>query len=174
MNRKLKLSELNRLDVAAFKKVEKISCILVLDNIRSHHNVGALFRTADAFKIEKILLIGITPKPPHREINKSALGATESVSWEYVDSCSAAIEMLQTEGYTIIALEQTQNSKAFEVIQSSDKIALVVGNEVDGVSDEFIHAAKHCVEIPQEGTKHSLNVSVAGGIALWEVYKILS
>ncbi len=171
--KKLKLDELGRLSVDEFKEAEKLPVCLVLDNIRSLHNVGSAFRTADAFRIEKIYLTGITGTPPHREIHKTALGATESVAWHYEEKTESVLKKLKEEGYHIVSVEQTTESKAlnqFEV-QPQQKLALVFGNEVDGVSDEAIALSDAALEIPQHGTKHSLNVSVCLGIVAWEVYK---
>ena len=148
---------------------------MVLDNVRSMHNVGAVFRTADAFLVEKIILCGITPQPPHREIHKAALGATESVDWIYEKDISTALENLKRENFKILGIEQTTNSEIFTdfVIDKNDKYALVLGNEVDGLSDEALSLYDTFLEIPQLGTKHSLNVSVCGGIVMWEFFKSL-
>lgn len=172
---KLKLEELNRIDVETFKKVEKIPLVIILDNIRSMHNVGAAFRTADAFLIEKIILCGITPQPPHREIHKAALGATESVDWAHEQNTNTAIADLKSKGYEIIGIEQTTNSIMITdfTIDQSKKYALVLGNEVEGISDEVLPDIDVFLEIPQLGTKHSLNVSVCGGIVMWEFAKAL-
>ncbi len=175
MVQKLKLEELNRIDVETFKKTDKIPLTVILDNIRSMHNVGATFRTADAFLIEKIILCGITPQPPHREIHKAALGATESVDWGYEKDIVTAVNDLKSSGYSIIGVEQTTNSRMisdFE-IDKSRKYAVVLGNEVDGISDEALRHMDVFIEIPQLGTKHSLNVSVCGGIVMWEFAKAL-
>ncbi|MDY3345410.1 RNA methyltransferase [Riemerella anatipestifer] len=175
MTKKLKLEELGRIDIETFKKTSKTPLVVVLDNIRSMHNVGALFRTADAFLIEKIVLCGITPQPPHREIHKAALGATESVDWVYQKTISVAIEELKTQGYNIIGIEQTTDSISlsdFE-INPNQKYALVLGNEVEGLSDEALSLYDSFIEIPQLGTKHSLNVSVCGGIVIWSFFKAL-
>lgn len=171
--KKLKLEELGRIDVEAFKNTAKIPLVILMDNIRSMHNVGAVFRTADAFLVEKIILCGITPQPPHREIHKAALGATESVDWCFVEETKDAINDLKAEGYEILAIEQTNNSKMIDEfgIDKTKKYAVVLGNEVDGVSDEAIFVSDCCLEIPQLGTKHSLNVSVCGGIVIWEFFK---
>ncbi|MCP2037077.1 RNA methyltransferase [Chryseobacterium sp. HSC-36S06] len=173
--KKLKLEELGRIDVETFKQTEKIPLVVVLDNVRSMHNVGAVFRTADAFIVEKIILCGITPQPPHREIHKAALGATESVDWIYEKSISAALENLKQENYQIVGIEQTSNSEIITdyEINKDQKYALVLGNEVDGLSDEAFSAYDAFLEIPQLGTKHSLNVSVCGGIVMWEFFKNL-
>lgn len=173
--KKLKLEELGRISVSEFKEAEKLPVCIVLDNVRSLHNVGSAFRTADAFRIEKIYLTGITGTPPHREIQKAALGATESVAWEYVESSGSAIEKIKNEGYKIIVIEQTIGSQPLQnaVIESDKKYCLVFGNEVNGVSDEVIALADLAIEIPQIGTKHSLNVSVCLGIVCWEFFKNL-
>jgi len=172
---KLKLEELNRIDVETFKTVEKIPLIVVLDNIRSMHNVGATFRTADAFLIQKIILCGITPQPPHREIHKAALGATESVDWKYENDIISVINELKSEGFEVIGIEQTTDSKMITdfTIDSSKKYAVILGNEVEGISDEALPYIDSFIEIPQLGTKHSLNVSVCGGIIMWEFAKAL-
>ena len=175
MVHKLKLEELNRIDVETFKKIEKIHLVVVLDNIRSMHNVGATFRTADAFLVNKIILCGITPQPPHREIHKAALGATESVDWSHEEDINFAINQLRNDGYEILGIEQTSNSKMisdFE-IDKTKKYAVILGNEVEGISDEALPNIDTFLEIPQLGTKHSLNVSVCGGIVMWEFAKIL-
>lgn len=175
MTRKLKLEELGRIDVETFKETEKIPLVIVLDNVRSMHNVGAIFRTADAFLIEKIILCGITPQPPHREIHKAALGATESVDWKYEKDIVVAVADLKSEGFEIIGIEQTTDSKLitdFE-IERGKKYSLILGNEVDGISDEALEHIDIFLEIPQLGTKHSLNVSVCGGIVMWEFAKAL-
>ena len=170
--KKLKLEELGRIDIEAFRKREKIPVIVVLDNIRSMHNVGAFFRTADAFIMEKIILCGITPTPPHREIHKAALGATESVSWEYHENIAQTLHHLKSQGYTITGIEQTSNSIAMSQfpIHIEKKYALVFGNEVDGLSEEALNGYDSFIEIPQLGTKHSLNVSVCGGIVMYHFF----
>lgn len=175
MVQKLKLEELNRIDVETFKKVEKIPLVIILDNIRSMHNVGAAFRTADAFLIEKIVLCGITPQPPHREIHKAALGATESVDWSHEAETNTAISDLKSKGYEIIGIEQTTGSQLITefTIDRSKKYALILGNEVEGISDEVLPNVDVFLEIPQLGTKHSLNVSVCAGIVMWEFAKAL-
>ena len=173
--KKLKLEELGRIDVETFKKTEKIPLVVVLDNVRSMHNVGAVFRTADAFIVNKIVLCGITPQPPHREIHKAALGATESVDWIYEKNISDALQNLKNENYKIIGIEQTSTSEIMTdyTINKEEKYALVLGNEVDGLSDEALSIYDTFLEIPQLGTKHSLNVSVCGGIVMWEFFKNL-
>ena len=173
--RKLKLDELGRVSAEEYKAIEKHPIVVVLDNVRSMHNVGAAFRTADAFLIEKIILCGITPQPPHREIHKAALGATESVTWEYEEDVKSAIKKLQDDDYIVCGIEQTTDSVLltdFE-INKDKKYALVLGNEVDGISDEIVSDCDVLLEIPQLGTKHSLNVSVCGGIVMWEFAKAL-
>ncbi|KQR95285.1 RNA methyltransferase [Chryseobacterium sp. Leaf180] len=176
MIHKLKLEELNRIDVETFKKTKKIPLVVILDNVRSMHNVGATFRTADAFLVEKIILCGITPQPPHREIHKAALGATESVEWTYFPETKTAIETLRKEDFEIVGIEQTTGSIKITNydIDPSKKYAVILGNEVDGISDEILQDINDFIEIPQLGTKHSLNVSVCGGIVMWEFAKGLS
>lgn len=174
--RKLKNSELNRLDVEAFKKVAKTPLIVILDNIRSLNNVGAVFRTSDAFLIEKIYLCGITATPPHKDIHKTALGATDTVSWEYVKETSQIISKLKVQGINIVSIEQAENAvmlDEFEVLKH-EKYAVVFGNEVKGVSQEVVSASDTVIEIPQFGTKHSLNISVSAGIVIWDFFKKLS
>ncbi|WP_139421188.1 RNA methyltransferase [Chryseobacterium mulctrae] len=175
MVNKLKLEELNRIDVETFKKVEKIPLVVVLDNIRSMHNVGATFRTADAFLVQKIILCGITPQPPHREIHKAALGATESVDWSYENDINATINDLKSQGFEVVGIEQTTNSTMITdfKIENTKKYAVILGNEVEGISDEALQNIDSFIEIPQLGTKHSLNVSVCGGIVMWEFAKAL-
>jgi 23S rRNA (guanosine2251-2'-O)-methyltransferase len=168
--KKLSMDELNRLSVDEFKKVEKIPLIIVLDNVRSLNNVGSAFRTSDAFLIEKIVLCGITGTPPHREIQKTALGATESVAWEYAENTTQAVQQLHENGYIICAIEQVDSAiplHQFEV-DTEKKYALVFGNEVFGVDESVIKASDIIIEIPQLGTKHSLNISVTLGIVVWD------
>jgi tRNA G18 (ribose-2'-O)-methylase SpoU len=171
--RKLQNSELGRLSVQEFKETKKIPCIVVLDNVRSLNNIGSVFRTSDGFLIEAIYLCGITATPPHRDIHKTALGATETVSWQYFLETEQAIQKLKNEGYKIFSVEQVENSMPLEKFQETnvEKIAMVFGHEVKGVSQEIINMSDVCLEIPQYGTKHSLNISVCAGIVLWEVYK---
>ena len=175
MVNKLKLEELNRIDVETFKKVEKIPLVVVLDNIRSLHNVGATFRTADAFLVQRIILCGITPQPPHREIHKAALGATESVDWSYDADINVTINDLKSQGFEVVGIEQTTNSQMITdfKIDNTKKYAVILGNEVEGISDEALQNIDSFIEIPQLGTKHSLNVSVCGGIVMWEFAKAL-
>ena len=167
--RKLANEELNRLEVHEFKKVDKNPVVLVLDNVRSMNNVGSAFRTSDAFLIEKIFLCGITAQPPHREINKTALGATETVEWEHTETTLEAVNKLKKDGYKIFSVEQAEESLSLEnfMPNRSEKYAFVFGNEVYGVEQEVINQSDHCLEIPQFGTKHSLNISVSIGVVLW-------
>jgi 23S rRNA (guanosine2251-2'-O)-methyltransferase len=170
--RKLKLDELNRASVAEFKAGAKLPVVVVLDNVRSMHNIGSIFRTADGFAVEKICLCGITAQPPHREIEKTALGATQSINWEYYAEPLQAIKQLREEGYRIIAVEQAERSimlQNFNIIEG-EKYALIFGNEVNGVSDEVMNTIDACIEIPQFGTKHSFNIVVSAGIVLWDLF----
>jgi 23S rRNA (guanosine2251-2'-O)-methyltransferase len=169
--RKLRLDELGRTSVQEFIRKDKIRIVIVLDNIRSAHNVGSVFRTADGFAIEKIVLTGITAQPPHREINKTAIGATDSVPWEYEENVVEAVKDLGKKGYRVLIAEQTDKSIPLDKLEiaPANKIAIVLGNEVDGVSDEIIALFETSVEIPQFGTKHSFNVAVSAGILLWEI-----
>jgi len=173
--KKLKLEELGRISIDEFKDAEKLPVCLVLDNIRSLHNVGSTFRTADAFRIEKIFLTGITGTPPHREIQKTALGATESVDWTYAENPVDVVKQLKLVGYRIVIIEQTTESIPLQRFNPSaaEKYALVFGNEVNGVSDEVIEQGDLALEIPQLGTKHSLNVSVCLGVVVWELVRKL-
>jgi tRNA G18 (ribose-2'-O)-methylase SpoU len=171
--RKLSMDELQRLDAEGFKNSEKIPVVAVLDNIRSLNNVGSFFRTADAFALEKLVLCGFTGTPPHREIHRAALGAEDTVAWEHAENTAEALQQLAAAGYRCLAIEQTTGSVALHQMdwRQADKYALVFGNEVEGVSDEALAACHGAIEIPQSGTKHSLNVSVCGGMVLWEAYK---
>jgi len=171
--RKLKNSELNRIDVEGYKTADKTPIIVVLDNIRSLNNIGSVFRTSDAFVIEKIYLCGITAKPPHKDIHKTALGATESVDWEYVDSTIELIEKLKDSKIKVVSIEQADNATMLQdfKIDKNQKYAIVFGNEVKGVQQEVVSASDYCVEIPQFGTKHSLNISVSCGVVLWDLFK---
>ncbi len=171
--RKLKNSELERLNVEAFKKATKIPLIVILDNIRSLNNIGSVFRTSDAFLIEKIYLCGITAQPPHKDIHKTALGATESVEWEYVENTIELIEKLKDSNIKTIAIEQADNSTMLQDfhIEPKQKYAVVFGNEVKGVQQEVVSATNYCIEIPQFGTKHSLNISVSAGVVLWDLFQ---
>ncbi len=171
--RKLSMDELGRKTVEEFKLATKTPVIAVLDNIRSMHNVGSVFRTADAFLIEAIFLCGYTPQPPHRDINKTALGATESVDWMYFATTMEAVTELKSNGYKVYAIEQTEGSIQLQHFATApnEKIALIFGNEVEGVSNDVLPLTDGCIEIPQLGMKHSLNISVAAGIVLWEVVR---
>ncbi|MEN0003362.1 MAG: RNA methyltransferase [Bacteroidota bacterium] len=172
--RKLSLKELNRISVAEFKATDKTPIVLVLDNIRSALNVGSAFRTADAFALAHIYLCGITAKPPHREILKTAIGATDSVDWTYCEQVEDAITDLKGQGYTILSIEQTTDSTPLqEMTKPSSPIALVFGNEVSGVSDTALNLSDRAIEIPQFGTKHSLNISVCLGIVVWSFFEKL-
>jgi len=173
--KKLKLEELGRMDVAAFKAASKTPIIIVLDNIRSMNNIGSVFRSADAFAVEAIYLCGITAQPPHREIEKTALGATDSVQWKYFENTLAAIADLKAKAYHICAIEQVANSVSLAqlTIDKELKYALIFGNEVMGVEQQVIDQSETCIEIPQFGTKHSFNIAVTAGIVLWECYRQL-
>ncbi|SHJ78771.1 SpoU rRNA Methylase family protein [Arenibacter nanhaiticus] len=173
--RKLENSELDRLNVEEFKQVEKTPVCIVLDNVRSLNNIGSVFRTADAFLIEKIYLCGITATPPHKDIHKTALGATESVTWEYRESALALVQELQEGGYATYSVEQAENAvmlNEFKVAKDQ-KYALIFGNEVKGVSQDVVSKSDGVLEIPQYGTKHSLNISVSVGIVVWDVWSKL-
>jgi 23S rRNA (guanosine2251-2'-O)-methyltransferase len=174
--RKLKLDELNRASVAEFKAREKMPLVIMLDNVRSMHNIGSIFRTADGFAVEKICLCGVTAQPPHREIEKTALGATQSINWEYFGDPLLAVEQLRGHGYHIIAVEQAENSTMLQdfTVNKGEKYALVFGNEVNGVSDEVMKNIDACIEIPQFGTKHSFNIVVSAGIVLWDLFLKIS
>lgn len=170
--RKLKLDELKRASVAEFKAQEKLPVAVVLDNVRSMHNIGSIFRTADGFAVEQICLCGITAQPPHREIEKTALGATHSVNWTYFADTTEAVTFLLSKGYRIIAIEQAENSTKLNDFapQKDEKYALIFGNEVNGVSDDVMEMIDDCIEIPQFGTKHSFNIVVSAGIVLWDFF----
>lgn len=172
---KLKVTEMNRLTVEEFKKKEKTPLIVVLDNVRSLHNVGSIFRTADAFLLQAVYLCGITSTPPNTELHKTALGAENSVEWKYFEETQKALEELHREEYKIYAIEQVRGSLSLNSLELNpkEKYAIVLGNEVKGVQQAVIDACDGCIEIPQYGTKHSLNVSIAGGIAIWEFFKKL-
>ncbi|NBL63672.1 TrmH family RNA methyltransferase [Flavobacterium sp. NST-5] len=173
--RKLANSELVRKSVSDFKQAEKTPIILVLDDIRSLHNIGSVFRTADAFLIEKIILCGITAVPPNKEIHKTALGATETVNWEYQENVLTAIENLKSEDINVYAIEQVENSIMLHDFspEKDKKYALVFGNEVKGVAQDAIALCEGTIEIPQLGTKHSLNISVSAGIVVWDLFQKL-
>jgi len=170
--RKLKLDELNRASIAEFKDQEKLPVVVVLDNVRSMHNIGSIFRTSDGFAVEHIYLCGITAQPPHREIEKTALGATQSINWAYFETPVQAIAQLRNAGYRIIAIEQAENSIMLNdfIAAPNEKYALIFGNEVNGVSDEAMEKIDTCIEIPQFGTKHSFNIVVSAGIVLWDFF----
>lgn len=171
--RKLKLQELNRLSVEDFKEIKKTPIVLVLDNIRSGMNVGSAFRTADGFALEKVFVCGITAQPPHREILKTAIGATESMDWEYVAETAHLVQQLQKNGYYVVAIEQAEGSTLLPEFQlpKDKKIALVFGNEVKGVHQKAMDLVDECIEVPQFGTKHSFNISVCVGIVVWELFR---
>lgn len=168
--RKLRMSELNRLTAEEFQEAPKNPIVIVLDNVRSLLNVGSVFRTSDAFRVEELHLCGLTATPPHREMNKTALGATESVSWKHFDNTTDSLKELKQNGFILIAIEQTSGAISLEKFpfQDYDKVALIFGNEVKGVSDDALALCDFAIEIPQFGTKHSLNISVSAGIALWQ------
>ncbi len=169
------MPELKRLSIEEFKNSNKIPLVVVLDNVRSMNNIGSAFRTSDAFRIEKIILCGISARPPHREITKTALGADESVGWEYHEKIEDALKQLRDQGFTIVGVEQTDKSIMLEEfpIDKNGKYALVFGNEAFGLSDEALPHLDYSIEIPQFGTKHSLNVSVSLGIAIWDFFKVM-
>jgi len=173
--KKLKNSELNRISIDEYKAAEKTPFVIVLDNIRSLNNIGSVFRTGDGFRIESVYLCGITAQPPHREIQKTALGATESVHWKYFEKTTDAILELKNKGYQIFAVEQAENSlKLGEFVPDfSQKCAFIFGNEVKGVQQDAINISDGCIEIPQYGTKHSFNISITVGIVLWEMFQRL-
>lgn len=174
--RKLSMEELSRPSVEEFKSAEKFPVVVVLDNVRSLHNVGSVFRTCDAFRVSALYLTGITGIPPHREIHKAALGATESVPWKYAESTQELLHQLKADGFEILVIEQTTNSIALQnfSVNLQKKYCLVFGNEVEGVSNEAIVLSHATLEIPQSGTKHSLNISVCAGIVLWHLYRQLA
>ncbi|TXE06319.1 RNA methyltransferase [Seonamhaeicola algicola] len=173
--RKLKNSELDRLSVDAFKNAEKTPIIIVLDNIRSLNNIGSVFRTSDAFLIEKIYLCGITATPPNKDIHKTALGSTETVTWEYAKNTLDVIEKLKTENISVCAIEQAENATMLNnfKVKPNTKYALVFGNEVKGVQQSIVNQSDVVIEIPQYGTKHSLNISVSCGVVVWDVFSKL-
>jgi len=171
--RKLKNNELNRISVAEFKTTPKTPLIVVLDNIRSLNNIGSIFRTSDAFLIEKIYLCGISATPPNKDIHRTALGATESVAWEYVEDTLLLIKKLKEAKVNVLAIEQAENSTKLDTFQpiKGEIYAIVMGNEVKGVQQEVVNASDLCIEIPQLGTKHSLNISVTTGVVLWDLFQ---
>lgn len=169
---KLKLDDLNRVSIDEFKEQEKLPVIVVLDNVRSMHNIGSVFRTADGFSIAGVYLCGITAQPPHREIEKTALGATQSVNWQHFNTTTEAVTTLRADGYEIIAIEQAAGSTMLNTYQPAPdkKFALIFGNEVNGVADEVMAQIDECIEIPQFGTKHSFNITISAGIVLWDFF----
>ncbi|MEO8583702.1 MAG: RNA methyltransferase [Flavitalea sp.] len=166
-----KSSDLNRKSVSEFRDAEKMPLVVILDNIRSMHNVGSVFRTCDAFLVHSLWLCGFTPKPPHRDIHKTALGATETVDWRYINSTLSAIKQLKDEGYAVFAIEQVEKSISLQEFsfKKEEKMAIIFGNEVTGVAPEVLQLCSGSIEIPQFGMKHSLNISVAAGIVIWEL-----
>ena len=173
--RKLKLEELNRITIQEFQQASKIPLVVVLDNVRSQNNIGSVFRTSDAFRVEEIILCGITATPPNVEIHKTALGAEDSVKWRYFKDTMSALELLKQEGYIVYSIEQAENSQSLETIMldKNKKYAIVLGHEVHGVDQHVVNSSDGCIEIPQYGTKHSLNVSVTAGIVIWDFFKKL-
>ena len=173
--RKLKITELNRISIEEFKEADKLPLVVVLDDIRSLHNIGSVFRTADAFRIECIYLCGITATPPHPEMHKTALGAEFTVDWKYVNNAVETVDNFRSEGYVVYSVEQAEGSIMLDelTLDRSKKYAVVMGNEVKGVQQEVIDHSDGCIEIPQYGTKHSLNVSVTAGIVIWDLFKKL-
>lgn len=173
--RKLKITELNRMSVEEFKESNKLPLIVVLDDIRSLHNVGSVFRSSDAFRVEAIYLCGITAVPPQPEIHKTALGAEDTVDWRYFKDTLDAVKELKEKGYTVYSIEQVEGSTLLNelTLETGKKYAVIMGNEVKGVKQEVVNASDGCIEIPQFGTKHSLNVSVTAGIVVWEFARLL-
>lgn len=174
-HRKLKITELNRISAEEFKKADKLPLVVILDNVRSLHNIGSVFRTSDAFRVECIYLCGITATPPHPEMHKTALGAEFTVDWKYVNNAVEAVDNLRREGYVVFSVEQAENSIMLEDmrLEQGKRYVVVLGNEVKGVQQEVIDHSDGCIEIPQYGTKHSLNVSVTAGIVIWDLFKQL-
>lgn len=179
MARKLSMEELHRISVQEFKEVEKLPLTVVLDNVRSQNNIGSVFRTGDAFRVERICLCGICSTPPHRDIHKTALGAEDSVDWTYYEETVDCVRELRAHGYKVYAIEQVDDSikldnlSALNGSMTNSKFAIVFGNEVEGVQDELLPLCDGSIEIPQQGTKHSLNVSCAAAIVMWELFKEL-
>lgn len=173
--RKLSITELHRISAEEFKQARKLPLVVVLDNVRSLHNIGSVFRTADAFRIECIYLCGITACPPHPEMHKTALGAEFTVSWQYVENTVQAVDNLRAQGYVVYSVEQVEGSTMLDELtfDPARKYAVVLGNEVKGVQQEVVDHSDGCIEIPQYGTKHSLNVSVTAGIVMWDLFKLL-
>ncbi|MCQ2297287.1 MAG: RNA methyltransferase [Bacteroidales bacterium] len=174
--KKLSMDDLNRISVVEFKAAQKLPLTIVLDNVRSQNNIGSVFRTADAFRVEHICLCGICSTPPHRDIHKTALGAEDSVDWTYFETTSECISLLKSRGYHVLAVEQVDESVMLDQLnlEPGTPTAIVFGNEVEGVDEEVIPLCDGCVEIPQFGTKHSLNISIAAGITIWEMWRKLS
>ena len=170
---KLSMDELNRISKEDFERAEKLPIIIILDNIRSLSNVGAFFRSADAFRIGELVLCGITACPPHREIHKTALGADETVKWRYYESTEAACQALKSEGYRIFAVEQVKDSVPLQDFKFEPHTAYILGNEVEGVSEGALPYCEGAIELPQAGTKHSINVSVCAGIVMWRLFEML-
>lgn len=172
--RKLTVEDMHRIDVETFKQSEKLPLVMVLDNVRSLHNVGSVLRTADAFRIEAVYMCGITATPPSAEIHKTALGAEDSVNWQYFEDTMQAVDKLKNEGYTVLAVEQVEGSLKLGkfAFEPQKKYALIMGNEVKGVRQDVVDACHQALEIPQYGTKHSMNVSVTAGIVMWEVERV--
>lgn len=168
--KKLNILELNRMALADYREADKVPFVVVLDNVRSLHNVGSVFRTSDAYRVERILLCGVTATPPSAEIHKTALGAEDSVAWQYFKDTRDAVDQLHKEGYTVYSIEQVQGSTALQELHldKAKKYAVILGNEVKGVQQEVVDMSDGCIELPQYGTKHSLNVSVTAGIVIWE------
>lgn len=173
--RKLHVEELNRISIEEFQSAEKIPLVVILDNVRSQNNIGSIFRTGDAFRVQEIILCGITATPPNTEIHKTALGAEDSVKWRYFEDTLSALHELKAEGYIVFSIEQAENSISLETMQldKNQKYAIVLGHEVHGVQQTVIDESHDCIEIPQYGTKHSLNVSVTAGIVIWDFFKQL-
>lgn len=173
--KKLTIDEMHRLSAEEFRKAEKLPLVVILDNVRSQHNVGAVFRTADAFRLKEVVLCGICCCPPNQEIHKTALGAEDTVSWRYYKNTLDAVHALQEEGYIVYAVEQAHQSRTLETVAGNlpDKVAIVLGHEVFGVQQEVVDASDGCIEIPQYGTKHSLNVSVTAGIVIYTLAQCL-
>lgn len=169
--KKLSMSDLNRISAEEFKNSEKLPVVIILDDVRSAYNVGSIFRTADAFRVAGIYLCGISARPPHKDITKTALGATESVDWKYFEDAGDAVKMLKEDGYSVYCIEQAEGSISLEDFQPGKMagIAIIFGHEVFGVKDELLALSDGCIEIPQFGTKHSFNVAVSAGIVLWEM-----
>ena len=174
--KKLKITEMNRLSIEEFKVEKKTPLVVVLDNVRSLHNVGSVFRTADAFLVEAVYLCGITSTPPQAEIHKTALGAENTVAWKHFEDTHVALEELKAQGYTVFAIEQAEGTTMLPDLKldTTKKYAVILGNEVKGVQQSVVDACDGCIEIPQFGTKHSLNVSVTGGIIIWEMFRKLA